>query len=39
MTTQSDRHEQSFIDTATGQISMLAVALVIVMAIAWFYVW
>jgi hypothetical protein len=39
MTMHSDRHDQSFIHTAGGQISLLVAALVVVMAIGWFYLW
>lgn len=39
MTMQSDHHEQSFIYTAGGQAILLLAALVVLTAIAWFYLW
>lgn len=39
MTMHSDHHEQNFIYTATGQTLLLVGAVVIVIALAWLYVW
>jgi hypothetical protein len=39
MTMQSDHHEQSFIYTAGGQAILLLGALVVLTAVAWFYLW
>jgi hypothetical protein len=39
ITMQSDHHEQSFIHTAGGQAILLLAALVVLTAIAWFYLW
>jgi hypothetical protein len=36
---QSDHHDQSFIQTAGGQSILVLAALIVVAAIAWFYVW
>ena len=39
MTMHSDHHDQSFIHTASGQTILLVAALIVVTALAWFYVW
>jgi hypothetical protein len=36
---QSDHHDQGFIHTAGGQTILLIAAVIVVTAIAWFYVW
>jgi hypothetical protein len=39
MTTQTNQGHQSFIHTAGGQALLLLVAVVVITAIAWAYVW
>jgi hypothetical protein len=39
MTMQSDHHDQSFIHTAGGQTTLLLVALIVLMGLAWKFVW
>ena len=38
MTMQSEQEHRGFLQTAGGQITLLVVALIVLLAIAWYYV-
>jgi len=39
MTTQSQQNSSGFFSSATGQLTLLGIAVVVVLLVAWRYVW